>query len=969
MVRTLILLVAMGTAHAQQPADGGPWAPVVVDPATATVAPAVIAPGQPVSVALTVRPEHRDRIRAFALRLDPNVWDGQAETAYDPAEGVIRATIPAGAIKLEHVYEVRLDLDFEWTDRKVYHRSPQLGSLTVRRHHTTAPDPAAVAAARADLAAAATRLRQQGHTRLADALVDTAALVPADGDGPAQAAATAQLSALARVADAPYGTLATRLLTRAWLADHKVQAPPLTLMVGGSALPEEVLAMAKAAGFNAFVVQDAGQATALREAGFTPSTSRAPARFSDSYVKEHPEHRQERYLLSQPATAESGTLAIDLMAPYRKHGFELDQHHEPRRYWRVYDRTTGGTLTDADWLVEQGQVHLKSVAGHIYQVAFLVYMGGQAFFDTLADPIHDGAREVMQTGAKRQLARLGEGGVYRPTALYYPFPKLDADGPMGQWNWWGYQWGAGPAAQELFEQETGIKFDPRWMTDEGRYGHINYPPAPEYLAWMRWQQQRVNAWTKDIADFAHSQGVKVRVFWGDHWIGAEPYGDFFEASGADGMVKACASAVVSRSVTDFPNGAEGVIRFSPWLSWGELFRHDHPAGRMMTVWADIRQAALFDVPDGLSWGGETIATLQDPVLGDAMRAITDDYRFLHAQLHGHTAYRHPLTVYVANSWGRLRSWAGWGQLNPSTDVFDALAWLPVNVKFISLREIADSGVPADANVVLNAGEPGSAWSGGRDWRDPRVAAAIARFVEAGGGLLGIDAPSHTDDDAGPAFRLAPQLGVDFGGYTSDSAALGVYTFNDRRRLQQPEADWHGDAVRKSAHWLAEGLPETMSGLQASVYGKPVAGDVQVVYGLAGGDAPMVTARQAGGGRAVWIGGFTKSVEYAALVRRAIFWAARQEPRLAMLDASPASVRTYLYPSERLLIAFQYIDQDVTATVRCDPALLDARPAARYRLVDVLRGETVAEVGAEVLRRGVEVVLGGRTARILRVEAE
>ena len=970
-----LLLIALLplAAVAQQPADGGPWAPVVIDPATAKIEPAVIAPGEAAQVTLQVRPEHRDRIRDFSLRTNPALWEGQAETTYDPADGVLHATIPAGAMKLEGAFDVRLELFFEWTDGQVKHRSPSMGTLIVRRFKDAKPDPGALQAARVKASDAAVALRMGGEKVLADVLAaraDQVQVAPA-ADGPTMAAAISALEGLASLADEPYGAAASRLLARAWVTNHPaLPVPPLTVMVGGEELTDDILKLFRESGLNAVVHADPGQAERLRENGFTPSSSRAPARWSDDWATAHPSDRLERYVLSQPATAESAVLAIDLMSPYQKHGLGLDADHDPAKYWRVYDRTDDTTLPPDSWRVEGEQVRVASVAGHVYQVAFLVYMGGQSFFNTVVDPIHPAAREHLQEGAKRHLSRLAPDGVYRPTSLYYPFPKLDAGSGLAQWNWWGYQWGACPAAQEQFTADTGVPFDPGWITEGGRYGHINYPPAPEYLAWMRWQQQNVNRWTKELVDRGHARGVRTRVFWGDHWIGAEPYGDFFEQSGADGLVKACNSGVVSRSVSDLPGDAEGVIRFSPWLNWGELFRHDHPVGRMQTVWADIRQGALRNMPDGLTWGGSTIASLQDPQIGGAMRDITADFEFLSQTLHGKQAYQHPITLYVANSWGRLRSWAGWGQLNPSTDVLDALCWLPIEVKFISLREIAEAGVPADASVILNAGEPGSAWSGGRDWADPNVADAIARFVQGGGGLIGIDAPSHLAQDNGPTFRLASELGIDFDRFTSPQAELGVWTHNDAARLQKALADWHGDATRVGEHWLGQSLPELIPGLQASVFGKPVGQDVAIVYRGSADDGapPMVTARDAGQGRAVWIGGFAKSAEFAALLRRAIFWSAKQEALLQVLDSAPLTTRTYLYPSERLLIVFQPAAEDVDATVRCDPELLDAQPAAQYRLVDILHDRPVATVSAQQMRDGFGLPLAGRTARVLRVEA-
>jgi len=48
------------------------------------------------------------------------------------------------------------------------------------------------------------------------------------------------------------------------------------------------------------------------------------------------------------------------------------------------------------------------------------------------------------------------------------------------------------------------------------------------------------------------------------------------------------------------------------------------------------------------------------------------------------------------------------------------------VAFLSLQDLARDGVPANALVLLNAGEPGSSWSGGFHWDDPDLVAKGVR---------------------------------------------------------------------------------------------------------------------------------------------------------------------------------------------------------------------------------------------------
>ena len=63
------------------------------------------------------------------------------------------------------------------------------------------------------------------------------------------------------------------------------------------------------------------------------------------------------------------------------------------------------------------------------------------------------------------------------------------------------------------------------------------------------------------------------------------------------------------------------------------------------------------------------------------------------------------------------------------------------MKWISLGEIAEHGVPSDAAVLLNYGNSESAWVGTDSWKDPRLAENIRSFVKNGGGFLGVGAPA------------------------------------------------------------------------------------------------------------------------------------------------------------------------------------------------------------------------------------
>ena len=102
-----------------------------------------------------------------------------------------------------------------------------------------------------------------------------------------------------------------------------------------------------------------------------------------------------------------------------------------------------------------------------------------------------------------------------------------------------------------------------------------------------------------------------------------------------------------------------------------------------------------------------------------------------------------------NCWGKLRSWqpymvahALWyKQTYTYFGILEALSGAGVDVVFMSFDDIRSSGIPEDVDVIINAGDAGTAWSGGDEWLDEQIVTAVRRFVWEGGGFVGVGEPS------------------------------------------------------------------------------------------------------------------------------------------------------------------------------------------------------------------------------------
>ena len=92
-------------------------------------------------------------------------------------------------------------------------------------------------------------------------------------------------------------------------------------------------------------------------------------------------------------------------------------------------------------------------------------------------------------------------------------------------------------------------------------------------------------------------------------------------------------------------------------------------------------------------------------------------------------------------------------------ILEALSGAGVDVSFISFEDIRQHGIPEDLDVIINAGDAGTAWSGGDEWLDETLVTAIRRWVYSGGGFVGVGEPCAVHHN-GRFFQLADVLGVD-----------------------------------------------------------------------------------------------------------------------------------------------------------------------------------------------------------------
>ena len=252
----------------------------------------------------------------------------------------------------------------------------------------------------------------------------------------------------------------------------------------------------------------------------------------------------------------------------------------------------------------------------------------------------------------------------------------------------------------------------------------------------------------------------------------------------------------------------------------------------------------------------------------------------------------PLTVAVLHSWGGLRPWTLSGHFHETymhtlIHINEALAGLPVKVKFISFDDVKN-GVPADVDVIINAGRAGSAWSGGDAWRDENLVAALNQWVYNGGVLLGVEEPSAVSG-YGDTFRMARILGVD--------EDTGARVCHGRWPVAAQPVD---------------GLIPAGATLKTHDHLYLTDGDTRVLAEVDG--TPAIAAHAFGKGRGVYMAGFEYSPINARMLLNLLLWAKGLPLDRDWLADDPAC-ETAWFPADKTLVVINNSNEKKSTVVK------------------------------------------------------
>ncbi len=632
-------------------------------------------------------------------------------------------------------------------------------------------------------------------------------------------------------------------------------------------------------------------------------------RADQEWAKAHPECCQQKFLMSDPVTANSETVVIDIQRGFSKEQFQIDTRHDIKKYWQVFDRTTGEEVPlDAwDFNADDGAVTLRDAQKwHLYTVNFLVYQIWEttSMYNHITnnwtdehqmgiDPYQPEAGEHLLVYLQQWLDSHPHTDVVRFTAMMYQFPIITNEERQTRWmDWSTYLDCISPKALDDFEKKYGYRLTSEDLVDKGYYCKSDIVPSQKYLDWIEFISDFVVDYAARCVEIVHKANRKAMLFFCDHWIGTEPFHEKFQTAGFDSLVSPCINGIEVRRIADVPGDLLKEVRLYPYffpenLMGEPLFEGGgDPEGECRRYWMKIRRAMLRACVDRIGFGGYLRLAKGHEGFLNYVTQLADEFREIHDKS-GKTKPQALLgKVVIINAWGKIRSWImpePW----PHGALYEALAGMPVDIEFMSFDDLVRDGIPEGTRVLINAGPAMTAWSGGEHWTNPKLVETIREFVNAGGGFIGIDNPTACEHQ-GRYFQLADVLGVQREIGLSGGAA----------KLIKPELD--------EEHFILEDANGSLD------LGYPVPGVYAASTDLKAlaldGDNILLSANTFGSGRGVYLTNFTLSHINTRMLFRAICWAGGQESELKKAFSSNVNTDCAYYPETGQLALVNHTDE-------------------------------------------------------------
>ena len=626
------------------------------------------------------------------------------------------------------------------------------------------------------------------------------------------------------------------------------------------------------------------------------------------YAKAHPEYLQCSALSSKRVTATKTRLEINLMDDFFDGEFKIEDT-DYKKYWQVFDRTTGEEINDFEYLGNDIVVINNTIPFHQYSVNFfarIIWDPVQIYNyhvnnwtcekDVDLDPIYPEALEHMLERLESWLKNNPDVTVIRFTTFFYNFFIACKTGTKQRlWDWHNYAMTASPRMFEEFNKDTGIELKLEDIINQGYYLGKNAIPTTNARKYVDYVQRKCCGWAKKFVDLCHKYNRKAMMFDGDHRIGVEPYNPYFKDIGLDAVVGAPSNGIYIQQIANIPGVKYTEGRFSPYFFPNECPGDEKGTEMITNFWNSEKRGMLRKPLDRIGFGGYLKQIEHYDNFINKVRDICNEFREIKLNA-GKDGCKTFLKVAILSYWGKMDSWMFYGRFVddftanslPLYSLLAALAGQPVDVDFISFDEAVVNDL-SKYDVLINTGVAGTSRQGDYYWASQKLVSKIRQYVYNGGGFVGFKDPSGYQYQ-GKYFQLEDVLGV------QKEVDL---TIHEKRFAYAPISD----------HYILRNINlENIKFLNSNSQVYPLTADVlnarfdpdwdnTLPDGVANIGNVNLSVNNYGEGRSVYVSGLYPSNDAFKLIYRALLWAANKESLENKCYSLNNNVDVYYYDSK------------------------------------------------------------------------
>lgn len=644
----------------------------------------------------------------------------------------------------------------------------------------------------------------------------------------------------------------------------------------------------------------------------------------NQWAAQNTDKLQQSFLMTNPVVAKEkeGTLSVELEIPLMKDFFEeqfcINDSDASLKYWQVYDRTSNEEISRDKWCYNKttASVLLKEVTPwHKYTVSFMAYRIWEeiSMYNHTTnnwdkehlmqiDPMHTETQDYLINWLENWCQTHKETTVVRFTSMFYNFVWIWGSNERNRHlfsDWGSYDFTVSPLALDTFKEKYGYSLTAEDFINQGKLYATHMPGSKQKADWMEFINDFVIDFGKKLIQIVHNYGKSAYVFYDDSWVGIEPYNGKFEEFGFDGLIKCVFSGFEARLCSSVPV-ATHELRLHPYLfpvglGGAPTFAEGgNPTLEAKNFWISIRRALLRAPIDRIGLGGYLHLTEPFPDFNDYIEKVADEFRLIKELHHLGNPYCFKPRIAVLHTWGKLRSWTLSGHFHETymhdlIHVNEVLSGLPFEVSFINFEDVK-AGALDTADIIINAGYAGSAWSGGAAWSDTEVLEKITQWVNAGGTFMGINEPSALEGYDN-FFRMSHVLGIDKD--TGAKVCHGKWSFDVLENASLLPENSHIKPQKNL--YLTDGLAKVLAVSDGT---------------------PVLTSYEFGKGKGIYLASFEFTPENSRMLLNLLIHSGREAFDGKYLTNNLYTECAY-YPNTKTLFVINNSDHTQTTTIETD----------------------------------------------------